>query len=212
MISMKKIAYLLLIGLLLTACKSNPDKEATDNEFADSKSSEDSEPEIGFKVVKGDTLNLRVPDEEDGGEMLLGRIDREGLEQEPFGTWFSENYEAHVMDTLTVEKIDTLLSEVKIKIYLGSWCEDSQREVPALYKILDHLDFDYSKMELIAMTHDKDTPQNFEEDMNIEYIPSIIFYKDGIEMDRIVEYTQITLEKDMETILSGEDYIHAYEE
>jgi hypothetical protein len=65
---------------------------------------------------------------------------------------------------------------------------------------------------MIAVTHDKDTPQGYETDFNIEYVPTIIFYRNGEVLNRIVEYPQITLEKDMLAILKGEPYKHAYED
>ena len=95
---------------------------------------------------------------------------------------------------------------------MGTWCEDSQREIPALQKILEAADYKEEQVEMIAMTHDKDTPQGLEEGYEIEYVPSIIFFKDGAEMNRIVEYPQETLEKDMVKILSGKPYKHYYAE
>ena len=65
---------------------------------------------------------------------------------------------------------------------------------------------------MVAVTHDKDTPNNLEEGYELEYVPTIIFFKDGAEINRIVEYTQESLEKDMLTILSGKPYKHAYAE
>ena len=98
------------------------------------------------------------------------------------------------------------------EIGMGTWCEDSQREIPALQKILEAADYKEEQVEMIAMTHDKDTPQGLEEGYEIEYVPSIIFFKDGAEMNRIVEYPQETLEKDMVKILSGKPYKHYYAE
>ncbi len=184
--------------LLLVACKSNHDK----NDSVDDITSENTSEE----------LNLLVPDEEDGGEMLLGIIDRKGLEGELFDAWFDENYEGHLLDTTAIQAIKPLLKDVSLKVFMGSWCDDSQREVPALFRILDAANYDYNNLEMIAVTHDKDTPQGYETDFNIEYVPTIIFYRNGEVLNRIVEYSQITLEKDMLAILQGEPYKHAYED
>ena len=194
---MKNIAYAFAF-LLIFACKSNHNKE----DSAEENSSENSSQE----------LNILVPDEEDGGEMLLGIINRKGLEGELFEAWFDENYQGHILDSATVQAIKPLMKDVTLKVFMGSWCEDSHREVPALFKILDATDYNYDRLELIAVTHDKDTPQGYEKDFDIEYVPTIIISRNGEVLNRIVEYPQMTLEKDLLTILQGEPYKHAYED
>ena len=68
-------------------------------------------------------------------------------------------------------------------------------------------------MEIVAVSHDKDTPAGTEKGFDLEYVPTIIFLKDGKELNRIVEYTQgETLEDDFITILKGESYTPAYTE
>lgn len=194
---MKNIVYVFAF-LLIIACKSNIDKEVSIEENTSENTSEE--------------LNLLVPDEEDGGEMLLGKINREGLEGDLFEDWFAVNYQGHILDTVNVQAIKPLLKDVTLKVFMGSWCEDSQREVPALFKILDATHYNYNHLEMIAVTHDKDTPQGYENDYDIDYVPTIILSKNGEVLNRIVEYAQETLEKDLLAILKGEPYKHAYED
>ncbi len=160
----------------------------------------------------GSDLNQLVPDEEDGGEMFLGKINYSGLQNEPFKEWFELNKAEHILDTLRVDSIRPLLKNVSIKIFMGTWCEDSQREVPALFKVLTAADYNMKYLDMVAVTHAKDTPEGLEKDYELEYVPTIIFYRDGAEINRIVEYPQQTLEMDMLTILSGQPYKHAYAE
>ena len=61
------------------------------------------------------------------------------------------------------------------------------------------------------MTRDKTTPQKYEENLNITNIPTFIFYKDGQELNRIVEFPIEDLETDMVKILNEEPYKHAYD-
>ncbi|MDT0556532.1 TlpA family protein disulfide reductase [Patiriisocius hiemis] len=163
-------------------------------------------------IESKETLNKEVPYEDEETVMLLGKINKEGLQKEPYSEWFKENYKAQVLDTLAIKKIENLLKDVSIKVFMGTWCEDSQREIPHLFKILDSIDFDVSKLEVIAMTDIKETPQNYEKDLNIEYVPTLLFYKEDKELGRYVELAQETLEKDMIAILSGEEYKHSYQE
>jgi thiol-disulfide isomerase/thioredoxin len=179
----------------------------------ESNNQKDTDPEILSQDNSSELLiNKQVADTIDGGMMLLGPINAAGLNQEPYALWFEENSKAYTPDMTLIEEIKPLLKPCYVKVFMGSWCEDSQREVPALLKLLDLADFDSSQLEIIAMTHDKDTPENYEADYQIEFIPTIMFFKDGAELNRIVEYTQETLELDMLKILKQQAYTPAYAE
>jgi thiol-disulfide isomerase/thioredoxin len=179
----------------------------------ESNNQKDTDPEILSQDNSSELLiNKQVADTIDGGMMLLGPINAAGLNQEPYALWFEENSKAYTPDMTLIEEIKPLLKPCYVKVFMGSWCEDSQREVPALLKLLDLADFDSSQLEIIAMTHDKDTPENYEADYQIEFIPTIMFFKDGAELNRIVEYAQETLELDMLKILKQQAYTPAYAE
>ena len=45
-----------------------------------------------------------------------------------------------------------------------------------------------------------------------DYVPTIIFYRDGLEIGRFVEFAQVSLEKDILAIVSGVGYKHSYED
>ena len=192
---------------LFTSCN-NQSKGSADN---------NNQKDTGLELSSQDNpselkLNKQVADTIDGGMMLLGPINAAGLNQEPYALWFEENSKAYTPDMTLIEEIKPLLKPCYVKVFMGSWCEDSQREVPALLKLLDLAEFDSSQLEIIAMTHDKDTPENYEADYQIEFIPTIMFFKDGAELNRIVEYTQETLELDMLKILKQQAYTPAYAE
>ena len=189
-----KYLTILLLSLSLIACKNSEEK----TEIAE--------------VENVDGVNTLVPDEEDGGEMLLGKITYDSLAEEPFEEWYDLNYDGHLVDSTLIDSLTPLLKNIHIKVFMGTWCEDSQREVPALLKILEAADFKMDYLDMVAVTHDKDTPQGLEDGYEMEYVPTIIFFKDGAEINRIVEYPQQTLERDILTILKEEPYKHAYAE
>ena len=153
-------------------------------------------------------LNKTVPYKE--SVILVGKANREGLTQEPFNTWFSKNLDSYDVHEETVRAIEPLLKDVQIKAFMGTWCGDSKRETPRFYKILDQAGFDYDNLSLITVTRQKNTPEKYEEGLNITNVPTFIFYKDGKEINRIVEFPVESLEKDMLAILSGKEYKHSY--
>ncbi|MEY2996945.1 MAG: hypothetical protein RIQ82_324 [Bacteroidota bacterium] len=199
---------LLVFSTLILGC--NNSKQGSENkESQNSATLEQAGENTGFSEWN---FNKQVADTIDGGMMLLGPINAQGLNQEPYSLWFEENTKAYTPDMTVIEEIKPLLKSCYIKVFMGTWCEDSQREVPALMKLLNLTEFDQSQLEIIAMTHDKDTPENYEADYEIEFIPTIMFFKDGAELNRIVEYTQETMEIDLLKILKQQAYTPAYAE
>ena len=93
---------------------------------------------------------------------------------------------------------------------MGTWCSDSRMHSPAFFKLTDYLKIKDKNMNLIAMTLDKTTPDSLEKNQDIINIPTIIFKKNGKEINRIVEFPIETIEKDIYNILSGKDYKNAY--
>ncbi|MEH6705595.1 MAG: thioredoxin family protein [Galbibacter orientalis] len=145
-------------------------------------------------------------------DILVGYHTREDLEKEPHNEWFVNTYNEYKVAPEIINSLKPLVKNLEIKIFMGTWCSDSQREVPHFFKIMDEADYAYKNLTLITMTREKTTPENLEEGLNITNVPTFIFYKDGKEMNRIVEYTIETLEKDMLNILEGKEYKNPYAE
>lgn len=200
---MKKI-IIILSAILLVACNSSKEKNKVEKNTSTEMSSESRS--LGTKEKINDT----VPNED--SVMLLGKANRKGFQMDAFKDWFNTGYEAYKIDSETLVELKPLLKDVTITVFMGTWCEDSQRETPHFYKILDDVNFDESKLTLITVSEEKTTSQGFEEGKNITNVPTIIFYKNDKELGRIVEYPIESLEKDMLAILSGKEYKHAYAE
>ena len=155
-------------------------------------------------------INKIVPFEDT--VILLGPANEVGFKQAPFQTWYDTNYEDYKVDEALIDELKSLSNNIEIVTYMGTWCEDSQRETPAFLKILDAIDSKKKNHKIYAVSREKTTPEQSEKDLNITNVPTFIFYKDGREINRIVEYPIESLEKDMLAILSGKDYKHAYTE
>jgi len=143
--------------------------------------------------------------------LLLGLQSRNALEEAPYNEWFEENYtyepNPDAMKTLS-ENIDG----ASFIVFMGTWCEDSQLHTPAFFKILDQLNFPEENVRLITVSRDKDTPEGLENGFDIEYVPTIILYKNKKELGRIVEWPIESIEKDLAAIITGQDYKHTYAE
>lgn len=154
------------------------------------------------KQISNATIN------EDG--YLVGYVQKTDFEKNVFDEWFSQNYNDYQLDVEIVNQIKPLLKGVKIKAVMGTWCGDSRRETPVFYKLLDATDFNYKNLNMIAVDRTKSVPDQEDEELNIERVPTFIFFKNGIEINRFVEYPRETLEKDFLNILQEVGYKHAY--
>lgn len=153
-------------------------------------------------------VNVTVPYEDT--VILVGPATIDGFKQEPFNQWYDENYIAYQVNDSLLPSIKANLEDVNIITFMGTWCEDSQRETPNFIKILKAADFNFDHFELITVNREKTTPKGLQEGFNITNVPTFIFYKDGEELNRIVEFPMESLEHDMLKILTNQDYEHAY--
>ena len=148
-------------------------------------------------------------------DILIGETSKEELKSNSNFSWFDDYYKSYEVDSSLLKPIKKLLDNhnYKLEVYFGTWCTDSQREVPSLIKVLDQINFDYNNLKMIAVDEDKIVPNVSDEQrqkLNIEYVPTIIVYKDGKEVNRYVEYARETLEKDLVKILLQQPYKHSY--
>jgi len=134
--------------------------------------------------------------------ILIGECNRDAFTMEPFMEWYDIEYEEYTPDQTIIEKLKKDINNVsRIKIVMGSWCSDSQREVPRFYRIMDEAGIPDEKVELISVNRDKMVPGIDISALKIERVPTFIFY-DGIkEQGRIIETPVETLEEDLLRIL-----------
>ena len=138
---------------------------------------------------------------------LIGKINKDGLSNGSYASWFNKNYSDYNPDEKSIAKIGSALNAYTIELYMGTWCGDSKRQVPRFYKVLDALDFPLERLTAIALDNKgdayKQSPGGEHEGKNIHRVPTFIFYKDGKEINRIVESPKQTLEEDILNILNN---------
>tara|TARA_B100000609_G_C17073636_1_gene360438 strand:- start:170 stop:733 length:564 start_codon:yes stop_codon:yes gene_type:complete len=182
-----KFFFIVFLSILQISCNSN---------LTQKKSAYDKEIQIPDSL-KGKDL--------EGNEILLGEININQLKE--FTKDWSNNYNPNP-NLLT--KIRPLIKNKDIVLIMGTWCEDSEREIPGFINILESISYDTAKIRIIAVDEDKITPNFIEKDYELINIPTIIFYDNNSEINRIVEFPIKSIEEDILDILSGKAYKHAY--
>ncbi len=153
-------------------------------------------------IVYAQKKDTVIVDEMSGKPMLLGISTREALQDTNFSWWFNSAYKLYDVDSTALNKLKNKLSDIKITIIMGTWCSDSRREVPRFYKILDYLNVPDSSVKLIMVDRSLFGKGDEADDLNFKFVPTIIFYRSGKEIGRIVESPKQSLEKDMLAILT----------
>jgi hypothetical protein len=148
-------------------------------------------------VVFSQELNQKITDPKLNEEILYGYCDRSGLETGEFGKLFDEYYKIYEPDQAVLNQLKAKKEGVEILVILGTWCSDSQEQVPRLFKILDKIRFSKKKVQLICVSKDKEAGTVETSNYNIQKVPTFIVYRKGKEVGRIVETPYSTLEKDL---------------
>ena len=147
--------------------------------------------------------NTVTIDEKTKKPMLIGYTTLEAFKDTSFSWWWNSAYNMYEVDSMVTEELKENINDVKIKIVMGTWCEDSRREVPHFYKILEEINYHKEKVTLINVNRDKQGLENEVEGLDINFVPTIIFIRAGKELGRIVEMPYETLEQDMLEIILG---------
>lgn len=148
---------------------------------------------------------------ENGQKILIGEITTKGLSQSEYYSWYTTNLKNYVPDDSIISSIKKDLQDYEILIFLGTWCGDSKREVPRFLKILNTAHFPNKQLKIIALDKRpgryKKSPTGEEWGLQILRVPTFILYKNGREVNRIIESPNVTLEEDLQKIIERKGYI-----
>lgn len=142
-----------------------------------------------------------IPDEINGEPLILGYCPVSAMNDSVFNNTWTEEYNDYQPDYETLDSLEGKLDSINIKIVFRSTCSDSREQLPRLFKILNELNYNVNSITLIGVNREKKGLSNEAEGLEIEFVPTIIFYKDGNEIGRIVETPIESLEKDLLKIL-----------
>lgn len=165
-----------------------------------------------FIFISGFMLGQQVNQTQknnDGKLMLLGKTDEKAFNDKEF-SWYQKNYKNYITNDGVINNFKDSLKNYSIKVFFGTWCGDSKRELPAFYKVINKAKFNKNKLEVIAVDRKiaayKQSPTGEEKGLNIHRVPTFIFYKNNKEVNRIVEYPVQDFERDIQKIVHQENY------
>ena len=163
-------------------------------------------PEDGETVEPGE-MEAKALEIEDRGTVLFGNVTRENIIAHL--TDWDRDYFEYEPDGETVAALEDGMFDVDIKIVFGTWCGDSRREVPRLWKILEQIGYPVDDIEMMAVGSSRftvkmgidqkllDWSDAVKKYYGVERVATIILYRDGKELGRIEETPEGTLEEDL---------------
>jgi len=147
-------------------------------------------------------LNKTMIDPDLEKEILIGQIDVKGLQSPIFIDNWKLAQDEYTPDKLTIKELKNFFrknKDIKLKVFFASWCGDSKEHIPHFEKIAKKARI--KNVKYIALSRAKLLPNEDIGEFGIEYVPTFIVYKEGVELGRIIETPEVSLEKDLLKIL-----------
>jgi thiol-disulfide isomerase/thioredoxin len=88
-------------------------------------------------------------------------------------------------------------------VFGGTWCSDTQRELPRFIKICDTMGVQSERMQLFMLDEQKKSAYIHVKVWQITAVPTFIVLRNGREIGRIVETPTPTLEKQLLQIVGN---------
>ncbi len=154
--------------------------------------------------ISAQKINKKAIDPKKQNEMLIGYCSREGFKtiNSNFDSCYRMEYPAYTTNPILLKQLKPLLKNVKITLVLATWCGDSKEWVPRFYKILDEVGYKMKNLTVIAVDRSRSAPDTPVNKLDIQRVPTFIFYRNKTEIGRIIETPEGLLEQNMINILN----------
>jgi dipeptidyl aminopeptidase/acylaminoacyl peptidase len=146
------------------------------------------------------------------GVVMMGEVTRDDILDNLPG-WDSEYFE-YVPDPAVLAELQGRIHDIEITVVLGTWCSDSSREIPRLWKILEEIGYPVDDITMFAVGSSRFTLEmglatdvlewsnRTKRYYDVERVATIIVYRGGAEIGRIVETPVKSVEEDLLAILN----------
>lgn len=172
---------------------------------------------LSIALLFGMLLQAQIKDEitlDNGRKFLIGQISIDDLKKAPYQSWFDQNFTNYQVEGKSIQSFSGKLKEYNLLLFMGTWCGDSKREVPRIVRVLEEADFPMEQLKIVAVDrrkgYYKKSPGGEEWGLDIKRVPTLLFLKDGKEVNRLVESPRHNLEQDFLAIIGGEQYTPNY--
>lgn len=150
----------------------------------------------------GSSSEYTIQRESETAVIITGTFNRSVLESDAVTkNWFQHYYADYSVDAVKTAEIGTMQQGIRYVFIAGTWCGDSKREIPRMYKIFDAAKVPEQRITLIGVDRLKSDNRGTAEKFLVERVPTFIVLRNEREIGRIVETPVETLEEDLLEIL-----------
>jgi len=129
--------------------------------------------------------------------ILIGKVTQANIAD---SIWYKENLNGAIASDSEIDQLNEYTSKVKVEVYFGTWCDDSQMWVPAFIGLMAKTNLK-ADVELIALDRSKKSTETQKLGEIIDKVPTFVVWRDDKECGRIVESPEESLVKDLTKIL-----------
>ena len=108
---------------------------------------------------------------------------------------FQQEYHQFQLTEQQKQQVSEINQALTIDIYFGTWCHDSEREVPRMLKALKEQP--NISVNLVALDYEKQEPQGRAKANSIRFTPTFIIKNEQGELGRIIERPKLDLISDL---------------
>jgi thiol-disulfide isomerase/thioredoxin len=134
-------------------------------------------------------------------DYLSGPVTEQQIREVKIFDLYTERYKP---DPEIIAKLNTIQDSVLVDVFMGMWCHDSKREIPAFFKIMESIDNPLITANYTALEYRRRGPKDIIKENNIKRTPTFIIYKNGKEVGRIIEEVEVSMESDLYEIIFKE--------
>ncbi|MDU0352774.1 thioredoxin [Paraglaciecola aquimarina] len=113
---------------------------------------------------------------------------------------FKQNYHAYQPSTVEKNAVKSIQGKSLVVLF-GTWCHDSEREVPRLLKLLEVAAVNLASLSLVAVDRSKQDPAGTHSKFDLKYTPTFILLDGDIELGRVIESPTQSLGEDLAKLL-----------
>ena len=134
-------------------------------------------------------------------EYLSGPVTEQQIREVKIFDLYTKRYKP---DPKIITQLNSVQDTILIDVFMGMWCHDSKREIPAFFKIMELIENPLISAKYTALEYKRKGPKEIIKANNIKRTPTFIIYKNGKEVGRIIEEVEVSIESDLYEIIFKE--------
>ena len=137
------------------------------------------------------------------GETVIykGECTFSDLQAEETFAWLARGSEAYTPDKESVGYLRRMLPAYDLVVLMGTWCSDTQDLLPKLHKTLVQTAYPLAQLKMYGVDRAKEAKYVEHKLYDASRVPTIVVVKNHMEVGRIVETPQGSVEQNLAAII-----------